>query len=473
MRYWLSFLLFLFTGIISTVAQKDNSNNAFHNNSFPDSTKKQGILIADIQIVGNRRTKPYIILREMSLKAGDIIPASELQKQIEKSRNQVFNTSLFIETNITSSSKTGDIVTIKVEVKERWFLFPVPYFTLADRNFNQWWVTEHRDFSRVNYGIQATQYNLTGNNDPLSIWLINGYNKQISLRYTLPFFNKSLKHGFDIGYNFITQKEITDSTSFNKQAFIKSNNYLLTFQRADISYTFRPDQYWRHSFRVSFTHELVSDTVLIAKKYYFPNNEAAFQFIDFTYRVRYQNLDYNAYPTKGYSFDAYIYKRGLDKTSNLWQVGLGGMYVKPVFNKTFLKLAASGTIKTPPNNYFVDQQLYGYTSNSTLRGLEYYVIDGDAGVLTQATLFREILNCKLKTYIKNKSYNHIPVKVYFKLFADAGYAHNDYAGNNMLNNQLLYTSGFGLDIVSFYDLSFGLEFSFNQLGQHGLFLHVH
>ena len=323
MRYCLSFWFLFFVGTIVTKAQIDSSKSLFSNHSLVDSSKKQGILIADIQIVGNKRTKSYIILREMSLKAGDIIPASELQKQMEKSRNQVFNTSLFIETNITSSSKTGDILTIKVEVKERWFLFPVPYFTLADRNFNQWWVTEHRDFSRVNYGIQATQYNLTGNNDPLSIWLINGYNKQISFRYTLPFFTKSLKHGFDIGYNFITQKEITDSTSFNKQAFIKSNNYLLTFQRADISYTFRPDQYWRHSFRVSFTHELVSDTVLIAKHNYFPNNKTEFQFIDFTYRARYQNFDYNAYPTKGYSFDAYIYKRGLDKTSNLWQLGMG------------------------------------------------------------------------------------------------------------------------------------------------------
>ena len=473
MRNCLSLLFLLLASTITAIAQIDSLSTVSSNHNLIDSSKKHGILISDVQIVGNKRTKPYIILREMSLKAGDVIPASELQKEIEKSKNQVFNTSLFIEINITTQRNAGDIITIKVEVKERWYLFPVPYFTLADRNFNQWWVSEHRDFSRVNYGIQATQYNLTGNNDPLSIWLINGYNKQISLRYTLPFFNKTLKHGFDIGYNYITQKEITDSTSFNKQKFIKSNNYLLTFNRADISYTLRPDQYWRHSFRVSFTHQLVADTVLIAKQNYFPNNQKEVQYIDFTYRVRCQNLDYNAYPTKGYFFDAYIYKRGLDNTLNLWQMGMSGMFIRPVFNKTFLKIAASGTIKTPSNNYFIDQQLYGYGSNSTLRGLEYYVIDGDAGVLTQTTLFKEIVNYKLNTHLKSKNYNQIPFKVYFKLFTDAGYAHNNYPGNNMLCNQLLYSSGFGLDIVSFYDLTFGLEFSFNQLGQHGLFLHVH
>ncbi len=475
MQYCLSIFFFILIGIAPVIAQQDSAklNQSVSRNNQVDTTSKQRLIISEIQIVGNKRTKPYIILREMTLKVGDIITASDLPKQIEKSKNQVFNTSLFIETNITTSSKTGDVVTLKVEVKERWYLFPVPYFTLADRNFNQWWVIQHRDFNRVNYGIQATQYNLTGNNDPLSIWLINGYNKQISLRYTVPFFNNSLKHGFDIGYSYITQKEVTDSTDFNKQAFIKSNSYVFTYNRADISYTFRPDQYWRHSFRVGFTHQRIGDTVLLVKQNYFPNKSTQFQFVDFTYRFRYQNFDYNAYPTKGSSLEGYIYERGLDDKSNLWQLGFGGMYVRPMFSKTYLKFAATGTFKTPSNNYFINQPLFGYTSSSNLRGLEYYVIDGDAGVLAQSTLFREIYSCKVKTHLKSKNYSQIPFRFFFKVFADVGYAHNDYPGNSMLNNQLLYTGGFGLDIVSFYDLAFRLEFSFNQLGQHGLFLHVH
>ncbi len=37
---------------------------------------------------------------------------------------------------------------------------------------------------------------------------------------------------------------------------------------------------------------------------------------------------------------------------------------------------------------------------------------------------------------------------------------------------MLYTAGFGIDLVTFYDLSFKLDYSFNQLGQNGLFLHI-
>ena len=73
---------------------------------------------------------------------------------------------------------------------------------LVDRNFNQWWVTENHDLSRVNYGIKFTQFNLTGNNDGMEVWFINGYNKQINCRYNLPFFDKGLKSGINVGYTY-------------------------------------------------------------------------------------------------------------------------------------------------------------------------------------------------------------------------------------------------------------------------------
>ena len=43
---------------------------------------------------------------------------------------------------------------------------------------------------------------------------------------------------------------------------------------------------------------------------------------------------------------------------------------------------------------------------------------------------------------------------------------------NSLVNSFLYTGGFGIDVVTFYDLVFRFEYSFNQLGQSGLFFHI-
>jgi hypothetical protein len=36
---------------------------------------------------------------------------------------------------------------------------------------------------------------------------------------------------------------------------------------------------------------------------------------------------------------------------------------------------------------------------------------------------------------------------------------------------MLYSAGLGLDIVTVYDISIRLEWSFNQIGQNGIYLH--
>ena len=40
------------------------------------------------------------------------------------------------------------------------------------------------------------------------------------------------------------------------------------------------------------------------------------------------------------------------------------------------------------------------------------------------------------------------------------------------DRQVNFVGGAGIDIVTFYDLSFKFDYSFNQLGQNGLFLHI-
>jgi len=467
MRYWLCIITLVFTlKSYIVIAQTDSTSNDV------DSTKKSSLLIADIKIVGNKRTKPYVILREMTLKKGDIITAQELTKQIEISKNQIFNTALFLETNITKESKTGDIITITIEVKERWYLFPLPYMVLVDRNFNQWWVTENHDLSRVNYGIKFTQFNLTGNNDGMEVWFINGYNKQINCRYNLPFFDKGLKSGINVGYTYSSQKELNDSTSFNKQVFVKGNDFVRTINRADITYSYRPDQKWRHYVSAYFTKESIADTIFKSNSFYYPDNRKELQYVELSYSFRYLNLDYNSFPTKGYSFNGYLYKRGLDKTTNLWQVGLGAFYARPLWNKAFLWLSGAATAKTPNNINYINQRLFGY-GDFVLRGLEYYVVDGDAGAVAKITLHQKIFNYTLNTHLKSKNYSKIPFGYYLKLYGDAGYAHNSFAGNSLLNNKLMYTAGIGLDVVSIYDFIFRFELSFNQLGTHGLYLHAH
>jgi len=74
--------------------------------------------------------------------------------------------------------------------------------------------------------------------------------------------------------------------------------------------------------------------------------------------------------------------------------------------------------------------------------------------------------------IQNEKYKKIPFKIVGKAYADAGGVHLPFFTNSILNNRLLYTWGFGLDVLSYYDFAACFEYSFNQLGEKGLFLHL-
>jgi hypothetical protein len=65
------------------------------------------------------------------------------------------------------------------------------------------------------------------------------------------------------------------------------------------------------------------------------------------------------------------------------------------------------------------------------------------------------------------------VRIFAKVYGDCGYVYNKYpTPTNTLANSFLYSGGFGVDVVTFYDLVFRFEYSFNQLGEKGLFFHV-
>ena len=66
----------------------------------------------------------------------------------------------------------------------------------------------------------------------------------------------------------------------------------------------------------------------------------------------------------------------------------------------------------------------------------------------------------------------MPFEFYAKTYADGGYCHATDNHITRFNNRFLYSGGAGIDVISLYDMSISAEFSFNQLGEKGLFLHA-
>jgi outer membrane protein assembly factor BamA len=440
------------------------------------SAEPKWVLIYDVMLSGNNKTRPPIILREIPFQKGDSVSTDELSEKLKLARDLLMNTTLFVDVKVYVSTAIREagrrLAIITIDVKERWYLFPLPYFRLIDRNFNQWWVDQKRSLDRVNYGLKFMQNNFTGRNDNLDIWLIVGYNHQINFRYQLPFFDKKLRKGIQIGLQYSTQKELNFITEDNKQVFVRKDNVVRESFRVEATYSYRPDVRQRHYFRVSYNQEHIDDTILMLNPVYYPTLRTTARFIDFNYQFKYYNTDYIPYPSRGWMLEANLYSRLIQKNLGLWQASARAVYVIPIDpEKRFLHLEGIAILKAPVNDAFFNQRLLGY-GYAQMRGLEYNVIDGSAAGIIKTTFHQRLLSVVLHNPTSKKVHDRIPIRVFLKAYADIGYAHNRFSRpSNSLNNTLLRSWGVGIDIVSIYDFVFKIHFSVNQLGTDGVYLH--
>ena len=131
----------------------------------------------------------------------------------------------------------------------------------------------------------------------------------------------------------------------------------------------------------------------------------------------------------------------------------------------------SGKIKLPFDQAYINQRALGY-GDSYLRGLEYNVIDGAAHLLMRSTLKKKIVSFTIPFPFFPKIITKIPFSFFAKTFTDFGYVYNKPKYDTYLNNRFLYTGGFGIDVLTLYDINLRFEYSFNQLGESGLFFHT-
>ena len=429
------------------------------------------IKITAIQIEGNRRTKPYIILRELPYHEGDIIPKDSLAILDTISQQQLFNTALFEQVTVNAEKLDSFQVVIKIQVRERWYLFPIPYFRWVDRNFNQWWNEQNRSLDRVNYGLNLSQSNVTGNNDKLNAAFIAGYTQQSSLRYQIPFIDKKLRYGLALGWQNAIQKEINIATKLDKQFFYKTKNIIQEGYRANASLLYRPNLFERYSFQVGMGRNEISDSALLYQPNYLPSHQKTFSYLDAALSFSRIRFDYNAYPTKGQSTDFILYQR-FSKNSNLSSIQFRKIWALPFSKSNFIFIQSNNLVKFLSNQNYIDNKLLGY-GNLQMNGLDYYVVDGNAASIFKASFHHALGSYILKNKLIPKRIPIIKYQFWLKAFTQLGYVYSEKPANgNRLNNTLLRTAGIGLDIVGIYDFVLKIDYSLNQLGDKGLYLHT-
>lgn len=431
--------------------------------------------LRDINISGNRQTNYKIILRELPFKINEQYPLNVLAGKFSEAKRRLMNTGLFHNVVVSLSSLQGHDALVHVDVKERWYIIPIPFVKAVDRSIGEWVQNQGMDLSRVNYGIRVKHNNISGRNDKLYVNLKNGYTKEVSLAYYGLMLDKDLKWSNSLGVSVGKNKEVNYNTIGNKlMAFKNSNdNFVHSYLRAFFELSYRQAINTRHTFGIGYNSEVVDDTIMAINSHYFSNSTKV-RYPSLYYTLTYNNTDFLPYPLKGYVAEVSVAKRGFTKDLNLWHLTAKGSATWPLSDKYFMNLRMAGMLKLPFRQPYINQQFVGY-KDMYMQGYEYYVIDGVAGGYSKLSFSRELFNTSIgmptQAARRLTNMDRIPFRAYAKVFGNAGYIYNPDAGRNPLSNKFIFSGGVGVDIVTFYDFIIKLEFSFNQLGQNGLYLH--
>lgn len=468
----LRFLILLFVSVPFILCAQHDRPGAGAATDSTDFT-----VIGKIDVEGNRRTKDYIIRREMELAAGDSIPQHFLQDAMETDRRKIANTNLFVTVDLVALPRQGTGITdIQVVVKERFYVMPLPVFQLADRNFNEWWYDRNRDIRRTTYGMYFSYANVTGRADRLRVLTEFGFLPKYEISYSFPYIDKKMRLGVSAGASYATNKSMAFRTWNDKLDFLQSEEINRKRFHVFGSMTYRKKFYAFHSVDLRWMQASLSDTIMQLNPAYVLPSDSLQRYFQLSYTYSYDKRDFGQYPLRGTMYGLQLSKRGLLPSDDVNQGYIYGWYHRyfPLGERWFANTAVRGRLTMAKNLGYMYNPGLGY-GQDYVRGYELYVVDGkDYVVWKNEAKFRLFEVRKFFGWVPVRQFNTLPVAAYLNAFADAGYARNQFPerSNTSLGNKWIAGAGLGLDIVTFYNIVGRLNYTINGLGEKRLFFSI-
>jgi outer membrane protein assembly factor BamA len=434
------------------------------------------LIVEDIIITGNHVTRERIILRELVFGIGDTIRKMELLPAFQRSRENLLNIALFNFVRFDATHLPGNRINVLIHVTERWYIWPVPILEYAERNFSSF--IQHREWDKINYGIWLKWNNFRGRRELLTGKLRLGYVQEYALSYLIPNMGKKQQHGFSTGFNMNQQNEIFLNTVNNRPVEYKPRSKpAIVRLNAYMNYTYRRKLYTTHSLRLEYFDYVISDSVAILNPNYLGGGNTGLNFFMLTYNFDHDVRDSQVYPLEGFAVRIRAEKMGLGiikdfPYENLRFTGVF-LFHQMLASRLYFNNATKARYSMEKMMPYSLGRGLGY--NEFLSGYEDYVIDGTDYFITKYNLKFQVIKptTRVIPLIGMEQFNRIHYAVYINLFADAGYVHNVFPGpTNTMVNDWQFSTGVGLDLVTYYDQVLRVDYVINKYGEHGLFFHI-
>ncbi|MBF9255265.1 hypothetical protein I2I11_18350 [Pontibacter sp. 172403-2] len=428
------------------------------------------VVITGIALQGNHDTKAQVLLQELTFASGDTVATNELEPLLEDNRKRLFNLRLFHSVSYTYTCLQGQVL-VTYLVQERYYLYPIPIFDFADRNFNAW--LEKEDWSRIDYGLNLVKRNFRGRNEDVRLKVQRGFNRWLELVYRVPYISRNNKLGIEVGAFDYRSRTINYTNRQNRQVFYEQEQGL-PIRRTSFAAALlhRQSVQRQEALTLAYHTESISDTVARLNPAYYGNGMRERQYLRLEVSKVINLRNTFAYLLSGSYFEAAVGQTFFLHNSGSPYTTIRAKYVDyaKLSAKLYYTIGAEGQLRLARHYAFADNAALGF--RSLVRGYELYVVGGQHYALFKQGLSRLLVDIKSirLTFINNPKFNSIPLAVYLNAFTDAGYvADKTFAQYNPLANRLLAGGGLGLHVVTFYDIVLRMEYAINREGDSGLY----
>jgi outer membrane protein assembly factor BamA len=442
----------------------------------PQIISPDRLIITGIEITGNKVTKEFVILRELLFVTGDSILKMEMIPVLQHSRENLLNTSLFNFVFIDVRHLPENRIIVEITVTERWYIWPVPILEYAERNFSEF--IKNKEWDKLVYGAYLKWNNFRGRRELLTGKIRLGYINEYAILYEVPNLGKKQQHGITTGFNLSHQNEVFVETV---------NNVPVEYEPTELpaqvlidafgKYSFRRKHYSSHTFRLDYLHYGISDSVMLVNPNYLGDSLTSLNYFTLSYEFKHDVRDSKVYPLHGFMVKVNVGKVGLGifpdfPYPTLLLTGVL-MYHQELARRVYFYNTTKVNFSSEKILPHIMNRGLGYSEN--LSAYEPYVMDGSDYIITKYNLKFQLVKPATYTipFIKMEQFNKIHYAIYFNIFADAGFVHNEFPNptNTMVNNWQ-YSAGVGLDLVTYYDQVIRIDYAINRYREHGIFFHL-
>ena len=354
----------------------------------PQYTK---VRVGTILFAGNEITKEVVLRAELDFHEGDTLSVDALAARLESNRLRLFNLRLFHNVIQQTVCRDGEI-TVLFAVQERWYTFPIPTLSFAERNFNAWLDRDDR-WRRVNYGIYVMRRNFRGRNEDIRANVQLGFNRRYELFYEAPGYGPRRRIGLGLGVSYSRPRALDYATIRNRLVtFRPEEGAPLVRQFGSIGLRWRQSVQRFSALDVAYYKERVADSVLDLNPVYFLNGTRR-EFLEFKLTSTLNQRNTFAYPLTGrfaqvaLAHRVFLTPGTADITTFMARyaqyVALGGNF--------YYNFGLQGQVRIAQRVGYADNRALGYEAH--VRGYDAYVVDGRALCVSTAGRIVPLAGC--------------------------------------------------------------------------------